>query len=338
MNAIRQDAPDSTGITARPPRLLLKNAGGDIQLTEPAVVVYRLETGGHRQTGVVVEVSVDDYRSGLIRRHEATQPDRVRQLDEHTETTGVERMPVMLVHRGHLRASIAEITADAPTARLTSDGVTHSVWIRRDADRAHALSRQIGGIGPLYIADGHHRMLAADRYAARRSHLGAGHPSAFTLAALFPSDEMRILGYHRCFALAAGTSARDVLDRLAEHPLTARIEESATPRTEPGVAAVGLGDRWYRLWLRTEPEGELDAFAVEQDLLPKLHDLTEIPPGRQHALETCWCGNQEALRLIPHPPTIDQVLATSDEGRPMPPKSTWFDPKPTPDLFRRPLT
>ncbi len=153
---------------------------------------------------------------------------------------------------------------------------------------------------------------------------------------------MRILGYHRCFALTPGTSAQDVLDRLAGDPSIARIEESSAP-TKPGVVAVGLGEHWYRLWLRTALEpGGIDAFVIEQDLLPKLHDLTdhqiETPPNRHHALEACWCSDQNALRLIPHPPTIEQVLATSDEGRSMPPKSTWFDPKPIPDLFRRALT
>ncbi|MEV0702580.1 DUF1015 family protein [Saccharopolyspora sp. NPDC050389] len=330
MNATAQDG---TGITARPPRVLLRGSG--CSPAGPAVVVYRLESGRHRQTGVVVEVSIDDYRGGRIRRHEATQPARVRELEEQAETTGTERMPVMLVHRGHLR--IAEITAEAPTARLNDKGVTHTVWIRHDEAWARALCDEIGRIGNLYIADGHHRMLAAERYAARRGHLGSEHPSAFTLAALFPSDEMRILGYHRCFTLASGNTARDVLDRLAEHPLTERIEESPAAETKPGVVAVGVGDRWYRLRLRAS--GALDAFAIEQELLPKLHDLTEAEaaPG-SHAVETCRCSGQNAFRLIPHPPTIDQVLAISDEGRPMPPKSTWFDPKPTANLFLRPLT
>ncbi|SDZ36751.1 Uncharacterized conserved protein, DUF1015 family [Saccharopolyspora shandongensis] len=329
MNATRRE---DTGITARPPRVLLRGSGDP----GPAVVVYRLESGPHRQTGVVVEVSIDDYRGGRIRRHEATQPARVRELEEQAEATGVERMPVMLVHRGHL--PIADLTAETPTARMHDGGATHTVWIRRDEAGARALCDEIGRIGNLYIADGHHRMLAADRYAARRG-LGSGHPSAFTLAALFPSDEMRILGYHRCFALAPGSTARDVLDRLAEHPLTERIEESPAADTEPGVVAIGVGDRWYRLRLRAS--GVLDAFAIEQELLPKLHDLTaaeaDAAPGRQHAVETCWCDGRNAFRLIPHPPTIDQVLTTSDEGRPMPPKSTWFDPKPTAQLFRRPL-
>ncbi|WP_190814121.1 DUF1015 family protein [Saccharopolyspora pogona] len=336
MSTTRQGASETAGITARPPRVLLHGSA----LSEPAVVVYRLETDRHRQTGVVVEVSIDDYRQGRIRRHEAAQPSRVRELDEQTEATGIERMPVMLVHRGHLQARIAEITADVPTARLTGGGVTHTVWVRRDETCARALCDEIGRIGDLYIADGHHRMLAAERYAARHGHLGPDHPSAFTLAALFPSDEMRILGYHRCFALTPGTSTRDVLDRLADHPLTERIEESPAAQTESGVVAVGLGDRWYRLRLRTA--GVLDAFAVEQDLLPKLYDLVdhqiEAMPNLHHAVETCWCSNENALRLIPHPPTVDQVMATSDASRPMPPKSTWFDPKPAPDLFRRQLT
>ncbi|MGP4017632.1 DUF1015 family protein [Saccharopolyspora sp. 5N708] len=344
MNAppIRPDAPEQhggAGITARPPRVLINGHRAD-----RALVVYRLEIGPHRQTGVVVEVSIDDYRSGRIRGHEATQPDRVRQLDELAETTGVEQMPVMLVHKGHLRLRLAEITAGTPDVRLTSEGVTHSIWIRHTAELAHALGHEFSRISTLYIADGHHRMRAAERYAERRRQLGGHHPSAFTLAALFPSDEMRILAYHRCFAMAAGTSPEDVLARLAAQPVTARIEESSAAETEPGVAAVGLGTRWYRLSLRThrEPGARLDAFAIDEDLLPKLRDLVdhEVPTAsdRYQSMENCWCEGETGIRLIAHPPTIDEVMTTSDAGLLMPPKSTWFDPKPNPDLFRRPLS
>ncbi|CAM03496.1 uncharacterized protein (DUF1015 family) [Saccharopolyspora erythraea NRRL 2338] len=340
---VRQAAPaEHRGITLRPPRMRLSGPhGAATRLPAPAIVVYRLESGQHRQTGVVVEVSVDDYRDGRIRRHEDTRPDHVRQIAELTESTGTEQTPVMLVHRGRgvLRARLAAITAGEPDVRVLRDGVAHSVWIRRSAELARELADEAGRIDALYIADGHHRMAAAERYADRRRQLGQDH--AFTLAALFPGDEARILGYHRCFALAERATAQDVLDRLAAHPGTARIEESAAGATAPGVVAVGLGDRWYRLVLRPRDHRSLDAFTVDDELVPTLSGLTDqagTTAGSHHAMETCWCAGRNAVRLVPHPPTIEQLMATSDAGVPMPPKSTCFDPKPMSGLFVRELT
>ncbi|QUH02415.1 DUF1015 family protein [Saccharopolyspora erythraea] len=342
---VRQAAPpEHRGITLRPPRTLLTGPHGAngpaLRLPDPAIVVYRLESGQHRQTGVVVEVSVDDYRNGRIRRHEDTRPEHVRQIAELTESTGTEQTPVMLVHRGRgvLSARLAAITAREPDVRVARGGVAHSVWIHESAELARELTDEAGRIDALYIADGHHRMAAAELHADRGRHLGQDH--AFTLAALFPGDETRILGYHRCFALAERASARDVLDRLAAHPGTARIEETAAAVTAPGAVAVGLGDRWYRLALRPRNRRSLDAFTVDEELVPALSGLTDhsaTMTGSHHAMESCWCAGRNAVRLVPHPPTIEQLMETSDAGVPMPPKSTCFDPKPMPGLFVREL-
>lgn len=365
----------TTGITARPPRILLASqghveaehgptdplrerqilhAGGCTRVPTPAIVVYQLVTGDHQQTGVVVEVALADYRDGRIRRHEGTQPERERELHEFTEIAGIEQMPVILTHadRVRLRAILAGITSSEPAVhRDTADGTTHTVWVQHDADLTDALHQEIGHIDTLYIADGHHRMAAAERYASRRSHLGGEHASAFTLAALFPTNEMRILGYHRCLPLPAGISPHDVLQRLAALSVIARIENCASPaempQPAPGILLVRLESRWYRLWLRP-PEQDvrtsLDVVVLDDEVLPPILDL--IDPGRRTGLtavpkgntgNVCWCAARESLCFLPQPPSIEQVMAVSDAGLVMPPKSTWFAPKASAALFIREL-
>src|SRR3989337_1674974 len=78
-----------------------------------STVVYRLELGEHRQTGVVVEGSVEDYRRGQIRRHEATHPGRERLLADFLASAQTELVPVALVHRSRprLQALLGEAAA-----------------------------------------------------------------------------------------------------------------------------------------------------------------------------------------------------------------------------------
>ena len=45
------------------------------------------------------------------------------------------------------------------------------------------------------------------------------------------------------------------------------------------------------------------------------------------ALEKAVTGGQAAVAFAMHPVTIDDLIAISDEGGIMPPKSTWFEPK-----------
>lgn len=357
----------STGITARPPRVLvlspqhaatvegaidpahvrqLADTGRYTRPPDPAVVVYRMEIGQHQQTGVVVEVSVDEYRSGRIRRHEATQPERERQIEELTERYGIEQMPVTLVHPGRqrLRALLDEIAAGEPDVRLNSvDGTAHTVWTRHDADLARTVQDEIGHIESLCIADGHHRMAAAERYARRRSE---DHAGAFTLATLFPSTEMRVLGYHRCLPMPRGVSAPEILERLAAQPMIARVEECAPAEAHPapGIVTMRLGGRHYLLWLhalqeRDHVRASLDAVTLGEQLLPAVRDIAEADSGSSSPSGEagCWCAHQDAIRFLPHPPSVDQVLAVSDAGLVMPAKSTWFHPKASTGLFAREL-
>lgn len=324
------------------------------RLPAPAVVVYRLGNDRHQQTGIVVEISIEDYRNGRIRRHEATRPDRERHLHHCTETTGIERMPVVLAHpeSAGLRSLLTGMTSTGPDVDRTSpDGTTHTLWIRHDAELANAVQAELGRIAPLYIADGHHRMAAAERCAERRRHLGRDHASAFTLAALFPKDEMRLLGHHRCLPLRPTTSTADVLARLATHPMTAWIGEVDQPeaaRPGPGLVVIHLDGRCYQLRLRARRDPDhvrasLDVVALDEELLPQLEDLSErggSSPATDNgdAAGESWCGKRKPVRFLPHPPSIEQVMAISDAGLLLPPKSTWFEPKASAGLFARELT
>jgi uncharacterized protein (DUF1015 family) len=49
------------------------------------------------------------------------------------------------------------------------------------------------------------------------------------------------------------------------------------------------------------------------------------------------CGAQAGISFVTRPPTVDDVIAVSDAGGVMPPKSTWFSPKIGAGIFLRRL-
>lgn len=314
--------------------------------TAPSVVVYRVESAGHRQTGLVVEVAVEDYRNHRIRRHEATRPEQERELDELAETSGREQVPVTLTYpvRSSPRPALEAITSAAPEVVHTdAGGVTHTVWTRHEPELIRDIHEEIDRVAALYIADGHHRMAAADRRANRRNR------AEFTLAALFPSDEMRVLGYHRSIARPATTHA-EVLDALSDQPTIGRVEECSaeTARTAPGIVLMCLDGAWYRISLRTpcasaDVRSSLDVVTLDESILPGVFGptggqprATRLPTEDPHQA-TRWCAEGGMIGFLPHPPEVEQIMAVSDAGQLMPPKSTWFDPKTGAGLFHRPV-
>ncbi len=360
--------PGASGEPLTPDRLARLRAEGALtRPTGPAVVVYRLESGGHRQTGVIVEVSVAAYRDGRVRRHEATDPERERRLVEFTGSTGTEQVPVLLMHpsRPRLAALLDRVTAGPPTVRLSPrGGPAHSVWFTTEPVLVRALGEELAGIDTCYIADGHHRMAAATRYADRSPGPGSDGDPAYTLAAVFPSGQLRILGYHRYVTRPPGRAAADLLGAIAARPVTAHLAECSAAeavRTGPGVVGMHLDGRWYRVWLRTPAErtddgaaavstdarAALDVVALDEGILAPVlgigrvdadTDVTPFHDDEDPAGIQRWCAGHDAMAFLLHPPSVEEVMAVADAGAVMPPKSTFFTPKAGTGLFIRELT
>lgn len=337
----------TTERTAGPVRARqLLEAGGYTGVAEPAVIAYRMGTTEHQQTGIVTEIAIDDYRNGRVLRHEHTQPGRVHRLAEVTERTGLEHTPVLLTHApsSELRAALITITTAAPDVRITASGVTHSLWLRSSTELDLAVRGAIGRAGPLYIADGHHRIAAAEQHACRAAVSGGADPSSFTMAALFPADEMQVHGYHRCLALPAELSEQQVLVLLAAQPGVRSIQrpdvlecgDASGDRTElegnasswdgSGVVPVRIDGHLHLLTL--QPSSEPDAVQLDRQVLSGLAAAVGLDPiPVAEAGSGCACMHARTAHFHPRPPSVERIMALADDGEVLPPKSTWFSPK-----------
>ena len=88
--------------------------------------VYQIQMGGHIQTGLMAAVSVDEYNSGLIKKHEFTRPDKENDRTRHIEITNANTGPVFLTFRndGQFRNKISGIKNQSPEISFTADDET----------------------------------------------------------------------------------------------------------------------------------------------------------------------------------------------------------------------
>jgi uncharacterized protein (DUF1015 family) len=335
------------GVAAWTPRVLIAGDGegsGYRRAPTGCTVVYEVATAQHRQLGVVVEVAVRDYGDGTIRRHETVEQKRVTRLGGAGGVVpSFARAPVVLAYRGghDLRSLLTGVARGDPDIRRSGvGGVRHTVWTDCRTPVVDAVHGELDRLGPLYIADGHHRMAAAERF-------GHGH----VLAVLFPSDEMRVFGYHRYVSRPRGTALPDVLAAIAARPMTVELKESSGPGAvapEPGVVGVCTGGRWFRLRLRapspdTPVRDTLDVVALDDGILAPVFgisdardhaDATPLPTGARDPDRIAgWCADHDALAFLPYPPDVEHVMSVADAGSLLPAKSTWFAPKIDPTLL-----
>jgi uncharacterized protein (DUF1015 family) len=313
----------------------------------PCYYIYRLTQGAHSQRGVVAVASVEAYETGRIRRHELTRPEKEDDRVRHIEALSAQTGPALLTYRrdAPIDALVEAASAGpAPVDAVADDGVRHQVWVVSDPGQVAALGAAFEAVGPLYIADGHHRSAAAARVAAARRRAGVppDDPSGYFLAVIFPDSQMRILPYHRVVRDLGGLAAEALLARLSERFAVAPGEAHTVARA-PGEIGLFLPGGWHRLTIRAErvpaedPVARLDASLLSDHLLAPILGITDLRRDPRVDFVGGVRGVGELERLVRsgaaaaafalYPTRIADLMTVADQGLLMPPKSTWFEPK-----------
>ena len=319
---------------------LRKLALSDIYIQEetPSVYIYRLIMNGKAQTGIFSCVSVADYDQNIILKHELTRPDKEDDRTRHILEQSAHAEPVMLAFQGTSTTQLLTLSAmeNAPLYDFVAeDGIQHTLWkVAQTAEMVAAFAQ----IPNLYVADGHHRCKAASRTV---EHLGddASTEAHFFPAVLFPLDEMQILPYNRIvYKIPQGKAA--LLAELAEK---FGITAEAQPNPQnAGDISLYLGEgKWFSLTL---PPSKLNSAADQLDVARLMEYILTPLLGIEDArtdkniffvggirgtaeLEKLVDEGTAALGISMYPTQPSDLVAVSDAGLLMPPKSTWFEPK-----------
>jgi uncharacterized protein (DUF1015 family) len=317
----------------------------------PALYLYRQIMSGRAQTGLVGCVHIDDYERDIIRKHERTRKDKEDDRTRHLLTLGAHAEPVFLTYRGRPEIDVlAEPVLSSPPLYdfTASDGVRHTVWQIPDSEPWLEAFR---AVPHAYVADGHHRSASAwragkERRATNPKHHGNEEYNWF-LAVLFPADQLTILPYNRVVRDLNGKPPAEVLHELRDVGRLSPADHPRPPR--PGTFCLYLADAWYRVELdeesidRRDPIGSLDVSLLQDRVLepvlgigdPRTDQRIDFVGGIRGTaeLERRVDSGEMAIAFSLYPTTVDQLMAVSDAGAVMPPKSTWFEPKLRSGLF-----
>ncbi len=310
----------------------------------PSLYFYRLRMGAHEQTGVAGGFSIDEYESGVIKKHERTrrdkEDDRTRHIVELRAQTGV----VFLTYRAvaGIDALAQQVTAGQAVYDFTApDGVEHTVW-RTGLDQTRAVAEAFAAVPALYIADGHHRAASAARARAEMgSQSGTPADEASTFVAVaFPDAQVKILPYNRTVRDLGSRTTEQLLKELRDRVGVA--PGGPTPARQ-GEVSMYLAGQWYTLGIGAAAPADqshastLDVARLQHLILEPLLGIGDVRTDARigfvgggrgtKALEEAVDSGRAAVGFSMYPVSIDDLMAISDAGGIMPPKSTWFEPK-----------
>ena len=326
-----------------------------VQETTPKFYIYRQIMWGRCQTGIVGCPSIDDYIKNVIKKHELTRVekeiDRINNFDycdAHTE-------PVFLTYRKN--EELNKIVNDwikfhRPLYDFTcSDGVTEIVWDIDDEATIERIAEIFGSIENLYIADGHHRSASSVKVGMKRresnSHYTGNEEFNYFLAVILPDEDLFIMDYNRLVKDLNGLSVDQFLAKVGERFHIEECPGQFKPM-EKRTFGMYLENQWYRLTPRagsfdhSDVIGRLDVSILQNNLLHPILGIEDPRTDKRIDFAGGIRGLDELERRVAldmkvafsmYPTTMEDLLAVSDAGMVMPPKSTWFEPKLRSGLF-----
>jgi uncharacterized protein (DUF1015 family) len=351
-NAVRIDLPVDEGGRDRyeVARSLLAQWRADgVLVTDerPSFTVHRM--------AYVDDAGIERRTTGVIGALELSPPGTDILPHEHTTPKArSDRLDMLRSCRANTSAiwglSLAKGLTDLlpvhfdPTAVVDDgEGVVHTVWVVDDPELCAAIADAVAA-HPVVIADGHHRYETSLAYRREREQAdGQAGDAAATLAYVVElvEDELTVRAIHRLVdGLPAGTDLVAALTPWFEAlgPPPAGVPVTAAMLDAGALCAVTPDGE---VLLRPRPEALADTRDLDSARLDvALAALPEHQLRFQHGVDnvrTAVAGGGAQFGVLLRPATVAQIEATADGGDRMPPKTTFFHPKPKTGLVFRDL-
>ncbi len=310
----------------------------------PAFYGYRMsytdEHGRRRHTtGVFGALALSRPDEGFILPHEFTTPKAKSDRLHLTQATQANLSAVWGLTASPGLTALLE-NGSAPTSTWVDEAdVEHQLWAITDVDQQAAISA-IADATPVVIADGHHRYETTLTYRdeQRVAHqtdadgVTPGAESMLLYLVELAEEELSVLPIHRLIDglpddLDLVEALRPFFDVTPAGPIGADISDRMAAA---GALTLVLPDgAWF---LQPRPEAmvgvrDLDTSRLDVALaaLPT-HEL-RFQHGVNHVVDQVAAGEAQAGVLL-RPVTVAQIIGIAHGGERMPPKTTFFHPKP----------
>jgi len=312
--------------------------------------IYKISTNEHTQVGIVGTAKLSAYDNLHIRGHEEIFLERAQKRLKQMNNLNTQIGPIYVIHPDNAELNEIinkEIISKPIYSFLALDKCKHEMWIIKEESKILKICDLFNKINRIYIADGHHRIEALSKFAEYKKHQNPNHtgkePYNYFMAAIFPKSQARILDYNRLIKDLYGYSPTDFIKQIKKN-FTVHNQDSSYKPKETRSFGMYLDKNWYSIKLKKNPEKNLfriinlDINLLHEYLLepilgvgdPRYDQRIDFIAGF-HGLDSIKKkvdSGEAKVGFSLLATRIEDVMDFADQKLTMPPKSTWFDPKP----------
>ena len=314
----------------------------------PSLYPYRMtDPSGRATTGVIGALGLaDPGEESDILPHEQTLPKPKSDRLDLLRATRANLSPIWGLSMAAGVTATFDPTDDDPVADVfDDDGVRHQLWVLNDADTVAAVGAAIA-TAPVVLADGHHRYETARAYQAERRQASGGAPGPYDLVMALvvelAEEQLTVGAIHR--TISGLPEDFDLVSALAPwfDVVRAGASDDRTLGALAGSSSLTLvaGGQAYLLQARPEVQ-EQEGNDLDSNLIAAV--LATLPPHEvmhrhnvAEAMDALRDGEGQVAFLL-RPVTVKQIDEWANERRRMPPKTTFFSPKPRTGMVFRSL-
>lgn len=316
----------------------------------PSFYIYESSDFYNSFCGVIAATSVEDYKNGLIKKHEGTIHRREVLFETYLKTTGFNAEPVLLMYEDDsvFKKFVEAIKQERPEYEFsTTDKKLHRLWLVQEPERVARIISFFENINALYIADGHHRSasssLLADDLSSENEHHNGQEDYNYFMSYLIPESDLKISEFNRLVKDLNGLSVEEFLIRLDHYY---RIENRGPNLYTPSRKhhfSMYLNGEFYSLYLRKnqykfdDALSELDTEILYRTILKPILGIENL----NHNNRLGYTNNKLDILSIKTnvdngsykvgfgmvPISIQEMKGIADAELKMPPKTSYIEPK-----------
>ena len=313
---------------------------------KPCFYLYRQTKSGIAFTGVIATIAASDYRNGKIKIHEQTLSHREEKLKDYLKVVGINAEPVLFTypHADNIDGLIEKMTLAVPYADFEMENVRHQLWCIEQDEDIEQICKAFKSLEYVYVADGHHRsassVLLADELSAKTGASNQDKPWSHFLGIFFPDNNLKLYEFNRLLKDLNGLQTNDILDKLKDCFEIELVEVDSYKPQNIHSFSMYLDGKWYALHMRVAAEDlkdKLDADLLNEYILKPVFGISDLRKDPRIEFVSGVEGPLEMKRRVDSgrnaiafglfPVSFDQFFQFSNEGKIMPPKTTWFEPK-----------
>jgi len=328
-----------------------QSEGWLVQDEKEQYYIYAQTMNGKTQYGLVVGAYVNDYLTGVIKKHELTRQDKEEDRMKHVRVNNANIEPVFFAYPDNstLDTLIMRYASIQPEYDFIApiDGFRHQLWVVSDDSDIATITSEFAKMPNLYIADGHHRSAAAALVGAEKAKQNPNHKGDeeynYFMAVCFQASQLTILDYNRVVKDLNGLTPEEFLAALGKN---FDVKKKGTCEYRPQQMhefSLYLEGEWYSLVAKagtydeSDPIGVLDVSISSSLILDEILDIKDLRRDKRidfvgglrglGELKRRVDSGEMKMALALYPVSMQQIMDIADSGNIMPPKATWFEPK-----------